>query len=213
MNFRKLLENTIRNIVKNRGQAKAVQLFQKYIDENGWPIAYAKSTANKALRLLINEELPDSPVQAVLDIMLSTTRKPVKLTESQVKHLKLIEEIVNKAKRCKCKHKDLGLAPFLHGGGFFPMTTIPELICKNCGLNVTLRPHIEIAYYRKHFGIIISKHFLEAIGYWAHYCKNVQSSRDIVRDPIGAYNKSQKWIGPIHIEIENSTKLESKSGV
>jgi len=203
----------MRDVVKNRGQAKAVELFQKYIDKNGWPIGYNKSTTNTALRLLINEELPGDNIQAVFDIMAGITRRAVKLTKSQKHHIKLIIDIVNKSKSHKCKHKDLGMAPFLHGGGFFPIIVVPELICKTCGLNVTLSQYIETTNYRKNFGIVISKHFLEAINYWATTCKDVQSSRDILRDPIGAYDRSQKWIGPIHIKIENSTKLESKSGI
>ena len=214
MNLHKLIESAIRNIVKDIGQSvEAIRLFQKYIDENGWPISYPKSAINKALRSLIYEELPDNQVQAALDMMLSIYRRPIKLTKNQINHLKILKEIVNKAKYHKCKHKDLGIAPFLHGGGFCPIIVVPELICKTCGLNVTLSQYIETTNYRKNFGIVISKHFLEAINYWATTCKDVQSSRDILRDPIGAYDRSQKWIGPIHIKIENSTKLESKSGI
>jgi len=214
MNFHKLLKNTIGNIVKSRGQAKAVQLFQKYIDKHGWPIAYPKSRTCDAIRLLISEELPDDPTQVLMDMITGVDRKPAKLTKNRRDNLKIIMRIINKAGRHKCKHKDLGVAPFLHGGGFYPMTyNVPELICKDCGLNVTLSQYIKIDEYRKNLGIVISKHFLEALHYWASTCKNVQSSRDIVRDPIGAYNKSTKWIGPVRIKIENSAKLESKSGI
>lgn len=212
MSFDKLMRTMLRDIVKNRGQSRAVIRFQKYINENGWPSAYNRSAACNSIRLLINRELPDDPVQVFSDMLCNIIRKPIELTKSQEKHLRLVIEIINKAKGNKCRHENLGIAPFLHGSVTSPIIAIPELICKNCGLNITLSNRISIADYRKNFGIKTSKEFLDAISRWAKNCQNVHSSGIILRNPIETYNISSQWHGAIDIEITDFTKLASKGG-
>lgn len=217
MNFDQTILNSVKRIVKNRGQAKAVEEFQSCMNKDGWPIAYAKSTACEAIRALIREELPDDPVQMFTSMMMGSVVKPIKLTKSQKNSLTEVIKIIGKAKRqYKCEH-NLGIAPFIHGGGFTPTHNIPELICLKCGLNVTLPERIEVGTYRKDFGIVITKKALNEINNWANNLdirrNRVYSSSDITKDPIGMYNKSAKWTGQIPIKISNRRKLESKSGI
>lgn len=47
-------------------------------------------------------------------------------------------KIIEQAKMPDCKHENLVILPLLHGGGFCPVFVLPELFCKECGLNVTL---------------------------------------------------------------------------
>ena len=214
MSFDDVIKRTMSDIVKKRSQARAVQAFQDFLTIYGWPMGYAKSTATKALRLLINEELPDDPVQPMLDMMAGVTRKPAQLNKFQKGKIQEMIEIIRVAKSHQCKHEKFGIAPFVYGGGFTPTYHAPELICRNCGLNVTLFGHTTVQRYHKDFGIRISKKNLEKLNQWANECRRVYSSSDIVKDPVGAYNRAQnKWKGPIPLKVENAVKLESKSGL
>ena len=213
MSFDDAIKRTMSDIVKKRSQARAVQAFQDFLTIYGWPMGYPKTTAIKALRLLINEELPDDPIRPLLDMMDGVTRKPAKLNKFQKGKLEEMIDIINSSKSRKCKHEKLGIAPFVYGGGVTPTYHAPELICRNCGLNVTLFRHRTVKQYRKDFGIRISKNNLEKLNKWANESKRVYSANGIVRDPVGSYNRSNKWKGPIPLKVENAVKLESKSGL
>jgi hypothetical protein len=214
MSFDDVIKRTMADIVKKRSQVRAVQAFKDFLTINGWPMGYAKETATKALRLLIQEELPDDPVGPLLDMMAGVTRTPAKLNEFQKGNLREMIKIINTSEPHKCKHEKLGIAAFIHGGGFSPMYNAPELICRNCGLNVTLFKHTTVQRYRSDFGIRISKKNLEGLNTWANDGqKRVHSSSDLTKDPIGCYNRSTKWKGPIPLKIEKPLKLESKSGL
>lgn len=213
--FEKLLADTVDKVLKGDGEMSAIEEFQAFLDSNGWPMGYAKSTFHDAMANIIEEELPDDPEGALLDMVLGQTRSAIKLKESQRVVLKKMVELVNSSERRKCEHghKHLGIAPFMHGGGFCPPYTMPEVICTACGLNVTLYYPKSIAEFKKDFGLDVTKAQLKELMEWANSCRGIVSSSDILRDPIGAYNRSKhRWEKKIPFRIVNRKKFESKSG-
>lgn len=211
--FEQLLKDTLEQILKSDGEVKVLNRFRTFLRDNGWPMGYAKSSFRSSVTLLINEELPDDPEGALLDMLIGQTRSPIKLKEGQKTVLKEMLKLGNAAERRKCEHKHLGIAPFVQGGGFFPCYAGPEVICLACGLNVTLYVPKSITKFKKDFGLDVTKEALKEIWDWANSCKGIVSASDILRDPIGAYNRSKHhWEKEIPFKITNRKKFESKSG-
>jgi hypothetical protein len=199
---------------------KIIEEFDKFFKVNPWPIQFSKSQAIHAIDCLLTETPPPlDPGTVMVDMMMMQSRKMPKLSATRKANLEKLKTIVEGAKGDDCKHDDLGLAPFIHGGGFTPTFAAPELICKSCGLNVTLFPGIPIKKYKSEYGIKITKKNLGVINKWAMELFNDRSkankvnfSDNITEDPIGAYNDSIKWDGPIPFKIEKPTVLDQKSG-
>ena len=200
---------------------RALQEFEEYFATNPWPINFNKQDCLDSLQLLMDEKLPeDDPGEALISLLLMESKTPMKLSKVQKDMVKQLKTIFESAKTVECDHEKLGLAPFVHGGGFSPMFAAPELICLVCGLNVTLFSGIKPNKY----GLKILKKDLKSINDWAAKCLNtatrdkndattwVHLSDDITKDPLGHYEKSMKWDGPIPVKIINQKTLESKSG-
>jgi len=110
---------------------------------------------------------------------------------------------------------NLGIAAFMHGGGFTMPTHTAELICKDCGLNITLCPGIPTKTYKDDFGIIITPATLKKLDKWAESIDRtkVRSSSDILKDPVKIYNESIQWDKAIPLKIVDIKKLNSKTGL
>ena len=195
----------------------AVSGFEKHFSENPWPMSFNKDQAINAIQILLDEELPElDPGQAMMDLLLMQTRKPPTLSDEGKKLLERLKKVIRDANEIECTHENLGIAPFIHGGGFSPTFAAPELICTTCGLNVTLFPGIQPHKY----GLKISKKNLAELNTWANECdkaqretgKRVYVSDIITSDPIRAYDKSIKWDGPLPLKIDKPKVLESMSG-
>lgn len=197
-----------------------IEEFDTFFKVNPWPIQFSKRQAIHAIDCLLTETTPPlDPGTVMVDMMMMQSRKMPKLSATRKKNLEKLKTIIEGTKGDDCKHDDLGLAPFIHGGGFSPTFAAPELICKTCGLNVTLFLGIPIKKYKSEYGITITKKNLAGVNKWATELFNDRSkgnkvnfSDNITEDPIGAYNNSIKWDGSIPLKIDNPTVLESKSG-
>lgn len=211
--FEKLLKDTVDKVLASGGEMSAIEGFQAFLEDNGWPMGYARSTFHDAMSKIIQEELPDDPEGALLDMLLGQKRVPIKLKKGQKAALEKMVSLANAAERRKCVHEHLGIAPFIHGGGFSMPYAMPEVICTACGLNVTLYYPKSIAQFKKDFGLDVTKTTLKELMDWANSCKGIVSASDILRDPIGAYNRSKHhWKKDIPFKIVNRKKFESKSG-
>lgn len=194
----------------------AVKKLKKYLDKNSWPIAMRKEDALKAIDMLLNEKLPEQELgQAMVDMMLMQTRKAPTISKKSAALLKEVKTIIENAKEIECDHTSLGIAPFMHGGGFTPNIGLPELICKKCGVNVTLHKGI----VPKEYGIKILKKDLKTINQWAETCfssqrsgHRVHSANEIIDDPILAYEHSIKWDAEIPIKITDPKLFQSMTG-
>jgi len=214
---KKLMEG-VEIIVKgsSEGGQNVVNETEKYFEGNPWPINFSKDDAIQAIQYLLDEELPVDPAAMFTDLMSARTRTMPKLSDEGKELLEKLKVVIRDAKGIECKHENLGLAPFYHGGGFSPTFAAPELICTTCGLNVTLFSGIKPHKY----GLKISKKNLEVINTWAKECDEAQrsggdrvhSSNMITENPIKAYDKSIKWDGPIPLKIDKPKVLESMSG-
>jgi len=215
MNFNKIIKKTLKNIVKKRNQIQAVIDFQDFIDKNGWPIAVAKDSTYKAIDHLIESKLPDMPENLVDLVIHGQVRTLPTLTKYQIEMLRKVKKIISKAKIMRCKHK-IKIGVFLYGGGFSPsFTACPELICENCGLNVTIyRSSSKVI--EENIGIKISNTMLNKLYGWADIClKNnkVNSANNIVADPIRALELSEKYPDKFSFKITDIKKFESLSGL
>jgi hypothetical protein len=216
----KLFMKAVTIIVKenDKNGQQVIEELETFFKVNPWPIQFSKKQAIHAIDCLLTKTMPPrDPGSVMVDMMMIQLRKMPKLSAARKFKLQRLKTIVEGAKGDDCKHEDLGLAPFIHGGGFTPTFAAPELICKSCGMNVTLFPGITVKKYKEDYGIKITKTKLMEINKWAEQCFNnrkmrVQFSDHITEDPIGAYNNSVKWDGPIPLKIENQTVLQQKSG-
>ena len=209
------ISKAIMDIVKGRGQVRAVASFAKYAKNNNWPFSYSMTETTEAIRMLIDGKLVDGPETLMLNLLMGMNRKQIKLTYFQKERLEKIISIIKGMEKVACAHKTLVIAPFIHGGGFCMPSTVPELICLDCGLNVTLGLHAKSPEdYAKNFGITIKQKNIDALHEWAKKCKRVISSNGITSDPTTAYNNSpSKWPGKIPFEIKNIKLLDSRSGI
>jgi len=209
-----LIKEVFADVINKRKQKTAVKRFKEYVDRNGWPISVSKDDMLKMLNTAINEELPDRGMGDMIDIMAGVQRVAIQLTSYQQARLRELADIVRNAEITKCDHINFGISVFIHGGGFSPTFNLPELICLDCGLNVTFT-NKKPEFYKESVGIVVSWDFLNDIFEWAKDCKRVRSSDNIPQDPIGEYNKSEsfnKWVGAIPIDIIDRALFESCSG-
>jgi len=208
-----------------------VDEFEKYFKKDYWPIGRSKDDYLDALQAIHDSKLPPealNPFQMMTDLMEGTTRKLKKLSKEVKQEIKRLQKIVKDAKTMDCEHKGLVIAPFLHGGGFTPLIVRPELICLDCGLNITLwkvtKKHgsKEEKIYKEKFGLaIVDKDGVKKLFKWVgdgeeygrHSLKDVEFSDHLPSDPQGMYEKSKnKWADPIPFKIVDKKILESRSG-
>jgi len=216
MNFNKILQKTLEDIVKKRNQAKAVDDFQRFIAVNGWPLAVTKQSIYKALDYLDANKLPESE-NDLLDMLIYGQKRSLPiLTNYQKKMLKKIRKIVKTAKKDICKH-EIRISLFYHGGGFSCMLFAqPELICIKCGLNVTINSSkIEDL---KDIGLSTTQKQLDQVNAWVKKCVDdkkikILFAEKISDDPIKALTLSEICPYKFPFKIIDVVKFESKSGI
>lgn len=195
---------------------------EKHFQKNSWSLEKNKQDLIKALQYLHDSEIPMG-MGSFLDFMSGTIRKLPKLSDEVKEQIERLQNIIKNAKVTICEHKNLGIAPFLYGGGFTPIIVRPDLICLNCGLNVTLYT-VHDKKYEEIFGLeIIDKDCFSKIFEWVggekeygrnSLLKGVLDSDDLINDPKGIYEKSEnKWMGSIPFKIVDKNLLESLSGL
>ena len=212
MNIEKLLTSTIRKIVKKRSQTKAVEEFKTIIEKYGWPMNVHKDTAYRTIDSVLQGQLLDDH-QNTINMLLGCVTVFPKLNEFQKARLNELKIIIQKAKSKKCQH-DMKISVFYHGGGLTPiLNPYPELICSNCGLNITVfgrtREHV------KKLGLSILQKDLDKLYTWAAKKfkeHKVQSASIITADPIRALNSSEVYPRKFPFKITNLETFESKSG-
>ena len=185
-----------------------------YFKKNPWPQAMSKEQCLSAIDLVIESKLP--PGNPLVDLLSMEKKVIPRMNKTQLKWLEQMKEIIVNSEMASCDHKDIGIAPFLHGGGFTPgFAAVPELICPECGLNVTLFSETKL----EDIGLEMSKEDFQALTDWAKGCyerrseKKVLSSSIITDNPVSALTKSpNKWKG-ILPTITNLVELGKKSGV
>lgn len=221
MLFINIVKTTINEVMGSWEDATSFEEFKSYLDEHGWPIRYPLPAFRKTINLIIKEKLPSDPEGELLDTLLGQTKKAVKLTKKQRGELKLMLDIAGAAKKQECSHENIGIAPFLHGGGFSPVFAKPEVICLDCGLNISFYSPRDLKVFKKEFGVSATKKGLSDLFNWAQTCmknsradeRRVRFAEEIAKDPIAAYNAAEyKWEKKIPFKITDAKKFESKSG-
>jgi hypothetical protein len=208
--FEQMLKNMLTGVLAN--DKNPTKKFEDFLNERGWPQSYSKESLRKSINLLISEELPDDPSGELIDLILGQTRTTKKTTAKQRKIFKNILTLTDSTTTRGCDHT-LGIAPFIYGGGFTPIQSMPEVICTKCGLNVTLFKPRDVKKFEEKYGIKVVAEIFEEVVTWASTCKGVELSDDILGDPIGMYIKSKnKWGGEFPFKIVNKVKFESMSG-
>jgi hypothetical protein len=210
--FEQLLKDTISAVLADDPDASVD--FEKFLADKGWPMGYDKSSFRGSINLLINESLPDDPEGTLLDLMLGRTRVPIEVTAPQKAAFEKIIKVTDASPQKTCPHENMGIAPFMHGGGFSPvMQAVPEVICRDCGLNVTLYLPKDMMDFEKRLGIATTKKKIEELHTWANSCERTDSANNILRDPISAFNRSKyKWEGKLPFSIINKKKFDAMSG-
>jgi hypothetical protein len=204
--MQQLLKNAVDSVINNRKRNGALA---SYLKKNGWDISINKEKTIKDLKNILNGKLEKDPHQQLVDLLLFQKRSAIQLSEKQKDSLRKILSLIENSENKKCQHKELVIGYFLHGGGFCPIYPQPELICLDCGLNITL-------YNSKNKGIQISDKDMDALEKFGFQLmkdrKKMHFAEVITRDPIKAYNETQKWEGPLPLKIVDVKKLEENSG-
>ncbi len=203
--MQKLVRDAVDAVINNKKRSSTLAA---YLKKNGWDISINKKRTIEELKNMINEQVKRDPHDALVDLLLFQTVEAIKLSPKQKDSLKKILTLIENAKTKKCSHKRLVIGYFLHGGGFCPVYPQPELICLDCKLNVTISG--------KDVGVEISKKNydkLEQFGFQLMKDRKKMHFADVItRDPIKAYEESQKWEGPLPLKIIDFEKLELSSG-
>jgi len=215
MDFLKVLEESISNIVSKHksGQWQAVKRVVDHLKENGFPASQNKENLIKGLNKIINEEGPDLEQQLV-DMVTYTSRTAIKLTKFQASNLRKIRTAIDEAKVHKiCSHENIAMTGSIHGGGFTPSRPLPEVICRDCGANVTFysgNPEI----YRDDYGVKIERDGLEALKKWlvSESRKSFAYGEDVVKDTQSVLARCTLWEGKLPFKIVNPTIFSARSG-
>lgn len=210
------VDNTLQRIFKEKNK-NAFNDFKEGLNGVKWPIGLGKQHMHNVLQRILDGTV--EPEKMMIDFAFGQMRKMPKLQEWQRKVIIDIQKHIEAMQLVVCEHKRIGIAAFLHGGGLFtPTYALPEYICLDCGLNVTLSSYGLKSNLK---GVIkISKKEMQAMEKWANEClrkpeegKYLHSSGDIPYDPPKAYADSYyKWNGPIP-EILKKEEFEKLSGV
>jgi len=215
MNFIDLLNGTVSHIIKGnkRSDDKPIICFLK---EEGWPSNLNKNVIIEYLQNISNEKIESDPGEELLDLLTSTKRSAAKISLEQKDRLRNIIKAIQSSHTADCKHKTLGVAIFMHGGGFTPMFPLPELICTSCGLNITVTHELTL----ENCGLKVSPAHIDELGDWASKCftsredhQRFSPVEDMVRNPIKAYEESCfKFPNKIKVRIVDYSKVWLASG-
>lgn len=215
MDFNEIIKETITGVIQKATAPLA--RFEQHLANNKWPLSYSKSKVIKTCELLIKEEVYSNSHDQLLDVLLSQTRTAPKTTAAQRIMLRKIIFLTETSELVQCNHKNIGIAVFMHGGGFSPAYALPEVICLDCGLNVTIYSPKNYREFSKEFGLQGGKKAFKILGEWAMECmkkRGVAWIDDVPSDPIGQYNEAKyKWDKKIPFRISNKSNFEKHTGV
>lgn len=210
-NLSKVMANLQRGDIKAK---EAVKHMRKHVRNAKWPSSLSKEAFIDGCTNLLNGKVKTDDHTSLVNALFMCTTVVKSLSKVQKESLKKIITMCKEMEDTVCGHKNVGLYPFLHGGGFCEVIAAPELICSDCGLNVTIHSHKDRL---GNPGMKIKKEFLIKLCAWC--CKQLNeekrriwSSSMIMSDPIGMAAKSIKWPGKVEIKIVNKKKVEARSG-
>jgi len=212
---RTLLVRTVETILKQSNSPEVVKEFEDAIAKDGWPKNITKEQACRGIDMYINEKLEQRPDEELLDTLLFIKKKMPRLTDRQRKLLRRVRKAIMSAQEKKCDHK-LHISAFIHGGGFCPPFPMLEVICSNCGLNVTIPQGEEPKHGPDSVGITLKKADLDQLNKWMReqYKNRLLLFADVITEnTFGALKRSPKWPGKVPFDIEDLSKFESKSGI
>jgi len=212
--FDELIKLLLKAIVDSKdctSHMRALRLRVK--KEGGLPLSHKKEKMIEDITTLLNDKPLKNCVHDLLAMMLCCETKVLKLTDSQKKQLFALVKFLKETEYKQCEHRNLGIGVFMHGGGFMPTRNLPELICLDCGLNITLGKKFE--YLESDLGLNMDEKSYESLHAWAYSLLGGKGKTEyaevITVDPIGAYKRSSKWNGDLPT-ITDRAKLEASSG-
>jgi len=167
-------------------------------------------------------------VDSMIDLLAMRKFKGYKLTPEQKNSLIKLVEVLKSVKSSTkdCLHKRLEIYKLMHGGGFTPKILIPELVCRDCGLNISFpffikrhneEPHKyinDLNYCIKEFGITLTKEFVENL---RDYMKDKDKAHwigveNILSDPENVFKNVKKMSSIKGLTVINKQKFDSFSG-
>ena len=164
-----------------------------------------------SINVMLGKERDNSGESIFISLMTSSSIKYI----TNIEQKKLFKSLTNKIKSLpipKCNHNNLIILSLLHGGGFTRAISLPELYCKDCGLNVTL-PLKHKEGTPKKYGLEMTTYLQKKIIYM---CKNdkkyigveniSQNTKRVLKDAT-IYKGSLKGLNIIDVN-----KLEQLSG-
>lgn len=208
MNSMKILQQAV-EMIRDKKHNKAVELVREHFEGNKLEAGFNKNVAKKRLKEVIalgtgKKELEIEPIDLVY-MGMGEKRKVKPFGDAMVKALKSIMKIVDGAEQSECDHGNAKIIPLLYGGGFTPMMSRPELVCPDCGLNVTLDKKAVM-------DAGVPKEYLKHLHGWSIKQGNVLSSSKVVTNPRETLEESTHYDGDVEPIFKVIKKLESLSG-
>lgn len=209
MNSMKILKQAVDLIVIRGHHNKAVKMVRAHFEGSKLEAGFNKKVARKRLEELIalgtgERELEMEPVD-LLHLGMGEKRKVKRFSDAMIKSLENIIKMMDHVEVGGCDHSNAKVIPLLYGGGFTPMMSRPELVCPDCGLNVTLdRKSVVEA------GLSID--YIRDLYEWSRIQKGVLSSNDVVTQPRETLEKSKQYEGDMEPIFAVIRKLEPFSG-
>jgi hypothetical protein len=161
----------------------------------------------KSCDKILNNEIDDT--QRLIDT-LTWSKTSFKLSRLQRENLKLLRITVNRIKVVDCEHKNLRVIALLYGGGFTPTITLPELVCIDCELNITL---FEKRINSMKDCLSIPSTLQKDIFEWASKTVRNVSSSELMHGFRHTYNEANKYPKSVKdIKILDKDKLELMDG-
>lgn len=203
---------------------KFIDAFE-YIYKDNYPMLSCLNRVSlcEKLQEVVDDVVPKMNSEDVATSLFGFVKKKVYLNASQKEDILRIKSIIQNAKSYECEHKTLSVIPLLHGGGFTPDFAMPELVCPDCYLNVTLYPTNCVVngnrFTNESIGIKISKQDNDAFINFVNKCLysplkiHIHPSCNMIRTPKKVYESSQKFFEDYTIEIINKELFESKTGL
>jgi len=207
----KLILKAIVNSESCTSYMRALRLRVK--KEGGLPLSHNKEKMIEDITTLLNDKPLENYAHDLLAMMLCRETKVLKFTDSQKEQLSALVRFLKETEYKRCEHHNLGIGVFMHGGGFMPTHNLPELICIDCGLNITLGKKFE--YLESDIGLSMDEKSYESLHAWAYSLFGGKGKTEyaevITKNPIEAYKRSPKWDGDLPT-ITDRAKLEASSG-
>jgi len=211
MNSTQILKRAV-EMVAARKHKKAIELVREHFESNKVEAGFNKEITVKRLKEVIalgtGKKEPEMEPIDLLHMGLGNRRKVTLFTDGAVKALKNIIEIVGNVKQGGCGHSNAKVIPLLYGGGFTPIMVEPELVCPDCGLNVTLTRQCVV-------DAGVPEEYLKELYEWGRKDnkeKGVQSSNNVMTRPREILEQSKQWDGDMEPIFAVIRKLEPFSG-